>query len=60
MICPSNNLVERLDKAIQSLSEKKNFDQHDVFVAATTPSKSSQIMRILQALNLSHRIEGAN
>ncbi len=51
--------LTRLSKAIESLSDKKDFNQHELFVGATNPLKSSQIMRILQALNLSHPIQGA-
>ena len=49
--------LERLDKAIQSLSEK--FRSARCVCRSNNPSKSSQIMRILQALNLSHPIQGA-
>lgn len=51
--------LSRLDQALKTLENKKGFDQYPLFVAATNPLKSSQIMRILQALNLSHPVQGA-
>ena len=46
--------VSKLEKAMTSLKDKKSFTNYPLFVAATNPLKSSQIMRILQELNICH------